>query len=59
MFTRGSMKQEEWDALLAIREEMNANLMAQDVATQERFTELLVKSLEGKGDPPVRAVNRT
>jgi hypothetical protein len=53
------MKQEEWDALLAIREEMNANLMAQDVATQERFTELLVKSLEGKGDPPVRAVNRT
>jgi len=52
------MKQEEWDALLAIREEMNANLMAQDVATQEKFTELLVKSLEGKGDPPVRAVNR-
>ena len=52
------MKEEEWDALLAIREEMNANLMAQDVATQERYVELLVKSLEGKGDPPVRPVNR-
>ncbi len=53
------MKQEEWDALLAIREEMNANLMAQDVATQERFTELLVKSLEGKGDLPIGGDNRT
>jgi hypothetical protein len=50
------MKEEEWDALLAIREEMNANLMAQDVATQERFTELLVKSLEGKGDLPIGGI---
>jgi hypothetical protein len=52
------MEEIEWEELLAIRKEMNANLMAQDVATQEKFTELLVKSLEGKGDPPVRAVNR-
>jgi len=53
------MKQEEWDALLAIREEMNTNLMAQDVATQEKYVELLVKSLEGKGDIPIGAVSRT
>ena len=53
------MKQEEWDALLAIREEMNTNLMAQDVATQEKYVELLVKSLEGKGDMPVGTVSRT
>ena len=44
------MEQNEWNELLAIRREMNANLMAQDVKTQERYTELLVKSLEGKGD---------
>jgi hypothetical protein len=52
------MDDNEWDELLAIREEMNANLMAQGAQVQERYTELLVKSLEGKGDPPVRAVNR-
>jgi hypothetical protein len=48
------MNQEEWDQLLAIRKEMNANLMAQDVATQEKYVELLVKSLEGKGDSPLQ-----
>jgi hypothetical protein len=53
------MNQDEWDELLAIRAEMNSNMMALDVAEQERYTALLVKSLEGKGDPPVRAVNRT
>ena len=45
---------EEWDELLSIRQEMNANLMAQDTRTQEKYTELLVKSLEGKGDGPVK-----
>jgi hypothetical protein len=49
------MNQTEWNELLAIRREMNENLMAIDARTQERYTELLVKSLEGKGD---RAVSR-
>lgn len=53
------MEEHEWEQLLSIRKEMNANLMAQDVATQEKYTELLVKSLEGKGDGPLRPVNRT
>ena len=53
------MTEEEWELLLAIRREMNDNLMAQDTATQEKYTELLVKSLEGKGDGPPRAVNPT
>ncbi len=44
------MDQAEWETLDAIRRELNANLMAYDWGTQERFTELLVKSLEGKGD---------
>lgn len=52
------MNQAEWNELLAIRREMNENLMAIDARTQERYTELLVKSLEGKGDravsPPLR-----
>jgi len=53
------MTPEEWDVLLSIRREMNENLMAQDPKTQERYTELLVKSLKGKSDPPPRAVNPT
>lgn len=44
------MDQEEWETLDAIRRELNSNLMAYDWSTQEKFTELLVKSLEGKGD---------
>jgi hypothetical protein len=53
------MEQTEWDTLVKLREELNNNLMAQDVATQEKFTELLVKSLEGKGDVPIGTVSRT
>ena len=49
------MNQDEWDELLAIRAEMNSNMMALDVAEQEKFTELLVKSLDGKGDRPIRS----
>jgi hypothetical protein len=51
------MNQEEWNELLAIRHEMNENLMALDARMQERYTELLVKSLEGKGDRPMGAVS--
>ena len=50
------MEQTEWNELLAIRREMNENLMALDARTQERYTELLVKSLEGKGDPTFGSV---
>jgi len=53
------MNPTEWNELLAMRREMNENLMAFDARMQERYTELLVKSLEGKGDlplPPRRSV---
>lgn len=53
------MDNQEWETLDAIRKELNTNLMAYDWATQEKFTELLVKSLEGKSDSPPRAVNPT
>jgi hypothetical protein len=52
------MTQEEWNQLIALREEMNGNLMAYDWSAQERYTELLVKSLEGKSDPPLSSVTR-
>ena len=52
------MNKQEWEQLLTLREALNNNLMAYDVSTQERFTELLVKSLEGKGDLPVGSGNR-
>jgi hypothetical protein len=53
------MDQAEWETLDSIRRELNSNLMAYDWSTQEKFTELLVKSLEGKGDHPPGAVNPT
>ena len=49
------MEESEWKKLLAIRKEMNANLMAMDARAQERYTELLVKSLKGKGDSMPKA----
>lgn len=52
------MDQAEWETLDAIRKELNGNLMAYDWIAQEKFTELLVKSLEGKGDRPPSSVPR-
>jgi hypothetical protein len=52
------MDQSEWDTLDAIRRNLNANLMAYDCEAQEKFTELLVKSLEGKGDRSPSSVFR-
>jgi hypothetical protein len=53
------MDQAEWEQLDAIRRELNANLMAYDWSTQERFTELFVKSLEGKSDDRPSSVSST
>ena len=53
------MDQTEWETLDAILRELNSNLMAYDWEAQEKFTELLVKSLEGKGDRPPGSVYRS
>ena len=53
------MEDKDWDTLVEIKNELDANLMAYDWQTQEKFTELLVESLKGKGDRPLRAVSRT
>lgn len=44
------LSQEEWEQLVELRAELNGNLMAYDPVEVEKFVELLVKSLEGKGD---------
>ena len=52
------MTDDEWEQLLAIRAEMNANMMALSADDHELYTELLVKSLAGKGNEPIGTVNR-
>ena len=52
------MDQTEWETLDAIRKELNGHLMSYDWEAQEKFTELFVKSLEGKSDGPVSRGNR-
>jgi|LauGreDrversion4_2_1035121.scaffolds.fasta_scaffold00320_60 hypothetical protein len=44
------MEDHEWEQLLQVRDNLNANLMAYGADFQEKYTELLVKSLEGKGN---------
>ena len=49
--TGGSnLSQEEWDELNVLRLAINENLASVHPEKQERFTELFVRSLEGKGD---------
>ena len=52
------MEDKDWDTLVEIKNELDANLMAYGTQTQEEFTRLLVQSLQGKGDRPLRTVNR-
>lgn len=53
------MEEKDWDTLVELKNELDANLMAYDWHTQEKFTELLVESLQGKGDLPLSTVSRT
>jgi hypothetical protein len=50
---------DEWKELDKLRRELNFNLMAYGTEAQEKFTELFVKSIEGKGDERPGAVSRT
>jgi len=43
---------EEWDELVALKNAININPAAVHPDKMEKFTELLVRSLEGKCDPP-------
>ncbi|QPX48099.1 hypothetical protein PQC13_gp134 [Synechococcus phage S-SRM01] len=43
---------EEWEELIALKEAINDNPATVHPQKMEKFTELLVRSLEGKCDPP-------
>jgi hypothetical protein len=43
---------EEWDELVALKNAINQNPASVHPEKMELFTELLVRSLEGKCDPP-------
>jgi hypothetical protein len=43
---------EEWEELVALKEAINDNPATVHPNKMEKFTELLVRSLEGKCDPP-------
>lgn len=44
------LNQEEWNELLALKDAINYNPASVHYDKMERFTELLVKTLEGKSD---------
>ena len=44
------LNQEEWNELVALKDAINYNPASVHYDRMERFTELLVKTLEGKGD---------
>ena len=46
----GTLTEEEWDELVALKEAINTNPATVHPEKMELFTELLVRSLEGKGD---------
>ena len=44
------LNKEEWNELVALKEAINYNPASVHYDKMERFTELLVKTLEGKSD---------
>lgn len=46
------LDEQEWDELVHLKSEITVNPTALDANAMELFTELLVRSLQGKGDPP-------
>jgi hypothetical protein len=46
------LTKEEWNELVALKNAINDNPATVHPEKMEKFTELLVRSLEGKCDPP-------
>jgi hypothetical protein len=51
------LTKEEWDELVALKDAINYDPSSVHYDKMERFTELMVRSLEGKGDVPLRKVS--
>lgn len=46
------LTEEEWNELVALKEAINYYPHTVSASKMEKFTELMVRSLEGKGDAP-------
>ena len=51
------LTKEEWDELVALKDAINYDPSSVHYEKMERFTELMVRSLEGKGDVPPKKVS--
>ena len=51
------LTKEEWNELVALKVAINYNPHTVSASKMEKFTELMVRSLEGKGDEPIRKVS--
>jgi len=51
------LTKEEWDELVALKDAINYDPSSVHYNKMERFTELMVRSLEGKGDVPLKQVS--
>ena len=47
-----TLTQEEWDELVALKDAITYRPQSVSAEKMEKFTELMVRSLEGKCDPP-------
>jgi len=51
------LTKEEWNELVALKDAINYNPSTVTYEKMEKFTELMVRSLEGKGDVPLKQVS--
>lgn len=50
--TNDTLTTEEWDELVALKDAITYRPQSVSAEKMEKFTELMVRSLEGKCDPP-------
>ena len=51
------LTKEEWNELVALKDAINYDPHTVSTSKMEKFTELMVRSLEGKGDVPPKKVS--
>ena len=51
------LTKEEWSELVALKEAINYDPSTVTYEKMEKFSELMVRSLQGKGDQPIRIQN--
>jgi hypothetical protein len=51
------LTKEEWNELVALKDAINYSPQTVSASKMEKFTELMVRSLEGKGDVPLKQVS--